>query len=83
MKYSFQGADCFAAKVNLEVQWANEQSIAAVERNGGVITTSYYDISCVTAMVNPQKWFKGRLKISSIRKSQSLLQMPLDFSTYR
>ena len=48
------------SKVNIEVQWASEQSIAAVERNGGVITTSYYDIISVTALTNPEKWFKGR-----------------------
>jgi len=53
-----EGADYFASKVNIEVQWANEQSIAAIEKNGGVITTAYYDISCVTALINPQKWFK-------------------------
>lgn len=52
-----EGADNFASKVNIEVQWANEQSIAAIERNGGVITTAYYDISCVTALTNAQKWF--------------------------
>ena len=54
-----QGADCFKATINLEVQWANEQSIAAVERNGGVLTTAYYDVMCVTALSNPEKWFKG------------------------
>ena len=31
-----QGASLFAAKVNLEVQWASETAIAAVERAGGV-----------------------------------------------
>ena len=54
-----EGADCFKATINLEVQWANEQSIAAVERNGGVLTTAYYDVMCVTALSNPEKWFKG------------------------
>lgn len=38
-----QGADVFAAKINIEVQRASEGAIAAVERNGGVITTSFYD----------------------------------------
>lgn len=38
-----QGADIFRAKVNLEVQVASEKVIATVERNGGVITTSYFD----------------------------------------
>lgn len=53
-----EGADCFASKINIEVQWASEQSIAAVEKNGGVITTSYFDIMSVTALTNPEKWFK-------------------------
>ena len=39
----FQGADIFAAKINIEVQRASEGAIAAIERNGGVITTSFYD----------------------------------------
>jgi len=56
-----EGADCFKAKVNLEVQWANEQAIAAVERNGGVITTAYFDILSVKALHNPKDWFaKGQ-----------------------
>ena len=58
--FTGQGADSFASKINIEVQWANEQSIAAIEKNGGVITTAYYDILCVTALTNPQKWFKGK-----------------------
>jgi len=52
-----EGADCFKAKVNLEVQWANEQAIAAVERNGGVITTAYFDILSVKALASPKDWF--------------------------
>lgn len=39
----FQGADIFAAKISIEVQRATEGAIAAIERNGGVITTSFYD----------------------------------------
>jgi len=54
-----EGSDCFTAKVNLEVQWTNEQAIAAVERNGGVITTAYYDIVSVTALSNPNRWFQS------------------------
>lgn len=38
-----QGADIFAAKVNIEVQRASELAIAAIEKNGGVVTTSFYD----------------------------------------
>ncbi|GFY70254.1 39S ribosomal protein L15, mitochondrial [Trichonephila inaurata madagascariensis] len=53
-----EGADAFTAKINIEVQHAKETAIAAVERNGGVITTAYYDIDSVIALVNPQKFFE-------------------------
>ena len=49
----FQGANIFAARVNIEVQWASETTIATIERNGGVITTKYYDPISVRAMTNP------------------------------
>lgn len=39
----FQGADIFASKINIEVQRASEGAVAAIERNGGVITTGFYD----------------------------------------
>uniref|UniRef100_A0A914VF29 Large ribosomal subunit protein uL15m n=1 Tax=Plectus sambesii TaxID=2011161 RepID=A0A914VF29_9BILA len=53
-----EGASVFAAKVNLEVQWASETAIAAVERAGGVVTTAYYDPIALTAAVDPLKWFE-------------------------
>lgn len=53
-----EGADIFAAKVNLEVQWASENVIAAVERAGGVITTAYYDPDSLHAMKNTKKFFE-------------------------
>jgi len=53
-----EGADVFNAKVNIEVQWANEAVIAAIERNGGVITTAYYDIHSLWILRNPWKFFK-------------------------
>ncbi|MFH4977573.1 hypothetical protein AB6A40_004282 [Gnathostoma spinigerum] len=58
-----QGADCFEAVVNLEVQWASETAIAAVERAGGRIRTAYYDISSLEAVIDPEKWFKSGLPI--------------------
>jgi hypothetical protein len=54
----WQGANNFKAKVNIEVQWASEPVIAAIERNGGVITTAYYDVHSLWAVINPQKFFK-------------------------
>lgn len=57
-----EGADIFAAKINLEVQWASEQVIAAVEKAGGVITTAYYDPHSLQAMVNTKSFFeRGKL----------------------
>jgi len=54
-----EGMDNFTAKVNLEVQWADEQSIAAVERAGGRITCAYYDLHSVIALADPVKFFKS------------------------
>jgi len=52
------GMDLFTARVNLEVQWADEQTIAAVERNGGRICTAYYDLHSVVALSDPVQFFK-------------------------
>ncbi|KAF7269269.1 mitochondrial ribosomal protein L15 [Rhynchophorus ferrugineus] len=58
-----EGADIFNAKINLEVQWANELVIAAIERAGGVITTSYYDPHSLQAMINTVKFFQKGVPI--------------------
>ncbi|XP_017876973.1 39S ribosomal protein L15, mitochondrial [Ceratina calcarata] len=52
-----EGADTFKAKLNIEVQWASEPVIAAIERNGGTITTAYYDTHCIFALVDVDKFF--------------------------
>ena len=52
-----EGADRFEAKINIEVQYASEQAIAAVERNGGVIKTAYFNLESVIALSNPLLWF--------------------------
>lgn len=54
-----EGADLFAAKINIEVQWASEQVIAAIEKNGGVITTAYYDPHSLFLLKNPKKFFES------------------------
>lgn len=51
------GIDNFCACVNIEVQYAREPVIAAIERNGGHITTAYFDIKSVAALANPYKYF--------------------------
>ncbi|XP_030746798.1 39S ribosomal protein L15, mitochondrial [Sitophilus oryzae] len=58
-----EGADIFCAKINLEVQWASEIVIAAVEKAGGVITTAYYDPYSLQAMVNTTKFFQRGVPI--------------------
>ncbi|XP_052249776.1 LOW QUALITY PROTEIN: 39S ribosomal protein L15, mitochondrial-like, partial [Dreissena polymorpha] len=53
-----EGADIFTARVNIEVQWAEESTIAAIERNGGIITTRFYDFPSLQAIVDPEWFFK-------------------------
>lgn len=53
-----EGADIFSAKVNIEVQMASEGVIAAVERNGGVITTSFYDPITLGILCKPVPFFQ-------------------------
>ena len=79
--------DRFAAKVNIEVQWASEQTIAAVERNGGVITTAYFDIFSVNALSDPKRYFSlghpvrrfigslSQFKISSMIDNRAVNQL--------
>lgn len=52
-----EGADIFAAKINIEVQRATEGAIAAIERNGGVITTSFYDALSLDILIKPVPFF--------------------------
>lgn len=53
-----EGADIFKAKVNIEVQWASELVIATIEKHGGTITTAYYDVQSINAMLNTKKFFE-------------------------
>lgn len=55
---TMEGIDNFYACLNIEVQYAKEPVIAAIERNGGRITTAYYDIKSVAALADPHKFFK-------------------------
>ncbi|XP_067836101.1 large ribosomal subunit protein uL15m [Heptranchias perlo] len=52
-----EGADSFAAKVSIEVQWASELAIAAIERNGGIITTGFYDPRSLDILCKPVPFF--------------------------
>lgn len=53
-----EGVNTFKAKINIEVQHANELVIATIEKNGGVIRTAYYDPHSLQALRNPNKWFE-------------------------
>lgn len=57
-----EGADIFKGKVNIEVQWASELVIAAIEKNGGTITTAYYDRHSLQAMLDTKKFFERGIK---------------------
>lgn len=54
-----EGANIFQAKVNIEVQWASEPVIAAIEKNGGTITTAYYDVTSLQALKDAEKFFRS------------------------
>lgn len=58
-----EGANSFNAKVNIEVQHANELVIATIERNGGVIRTAFYDVGCLFAIRAPNKFFEKGVPI--------------------
>lgn len=65
-----EGADIFNAKINLEVQWANDLVIAAVERNGGVITTAYYDMHSLHCMMDSKRFFeRGKYQTNQMKFS--------------
>lgn len=53
-----EGSNLFKASINIEVQYASEAVIAAIERNGGTITTAYFDVKSVDALQDPWKYFE-------------------------
>lgn len=76
-----KGIHTFKAKVNIEVQWASEPVIAAVERNGGVITTAYYDMQSLQAMRNVEQFFsRGNLQKENIFIETDILH---NFTLYK
>lgn len=68
--------DHFQATLNLEVQWASEAVIAAVERCGGTIVTSYYDPISLQAAIDPISHFKRGLYITYTQLSSFVLYYP-------
>ncbi|KAI6176319.1 39S ribosomal protein L15, mitochondrial [Aphelenchoides bicaudatus] len=58
-----EGAETLTTPINLEVQWASQTTIAAVERAGGRIRLAYYDRESLAAAVDPKKFFEKGLPI--------------------
>ena len=55
-----KGADIFKSQINIEVNWVSSELVfAAIERNGGVISTKYYDKDCLYAMADTLKFFQS------------------------
>ncbi|XP_059580077.1 large ribosomal subunit protein uL15m isoform X2 [Alligator mississippiensis] len=52
-----EGADIFSAKVNIEVQMASELVVAVIEKNGGIITTAFYDQRSLDIVCKPVPFF--------------------------
>ncbi|KAM9308725.1 large ribosomal subunit protein uL15m [Gastrophryne carolinensis] len=52
-----EGSEQFCAKINIEVQYASELAIAAIEKNGGVITTGFYDPRSLEVLCKPVPFF--------------------------
>ena len=52
-----QGSDIFQAQVNIEVQHADELTIATVERHRGMISLGYYDPLSLEAICYPLIYF--------------------------
>ncbi|XP_038057411.1 39S ribosomal protein L15, mitochondrial-like [Patiria miniata] len=52
-----EGADTFQAQLNIEVQWATELTLAAIERNGGIISLGFYDLQSLDALAHPLLYF--------------------------
>ena len=53
------GSECFRARLNIQLQMADELSIHTIERNGGTFTASYLDRKSLEVAVSPTKWIKS------------------------
>ncbi|XP_034428739.1 39S ribosomal protein L15, mitochondrial [Hippoglossus hippoglossus] len=74
-----EGASKFAAKIHIEVQRASEGAIAAIERNGGVITTSFYDPISLGILIKPVPFFlRGQPIPKRMLPGQEMVQYYMD-----
>ncbi|TMS09284.1 39S ribosomal protein L15, mitochondrial [Larimichthys crocea] len=72
-----EGADIFAAKINIEVQRASEGAIAAIERNGGGFSSSPSRSSCAGSL-SQRECCQGRIwsHITQIAENRGYLADP-------
>lgn len=60
IKLLADGADSFTSKVDIEVSRASKAAIDAIERNGGTITTTYFNKLGLRVHLKPEKYEEGR-----------------------
>ncbi len=51
-----QGADTFKAKIDIEVSQASQSAIAAIEKAGGSVLSTYHTPLAMRAMLQPEKF---------------------------
>uniref|UniRef100_A0A1I7UEK8 Large ribosomal subunit protein uL15m n=1 Tax=Caenorhabditis tropicalis TaxID=1561998 RepID=A0A1I7UEK8_9PELO len=74
-----EGADSFLYSVDIEVQYATQSAIAAVEKAGGRVRTAYYDVESLEAAINPKAWFeKGKVIPKRKAPPPSLMEYYMD-----
>ncbi|CAD5207042.1 unnamed protein product [Bursaphelenchus okinawaensis] len=52
-----EGAEAFTTPIDIEVQWASQAVIAAIEKAGGRIRLAYYDLQSLQAATDPEAFF--------------------------
>ena len=70
-KIFIKGADIFKEKVHIEVQHASEVAIAAIEKNGGTISTKFYDRQNILCASNVIDYFKSGQPIPRVKMPPS------------
>ncbi|CAH8494859.1 unnamed protein product [Heterobilharzia americana] len=68
-----EGIDNFISPVNIEVQYASEEVIAAVERVGGIICNRFYDLYSVWVKSDPQGFFTKGIPIPKAKMPPNTL----------
>ncbi|CAD5210949.1 unnamed protein product [Bursaphelenchus xylophilus] len=54
-----EGAEVFTTPIDIEVQWASQTVISAIEKVGGRIRLAYYDLESLRAAIDPKAFFES------------------------